>query len=49
MSHKESIALHTREDVAKHNTSQDIWIIIDDGIYDLTGFLGEHPGGEAGT
>lgn len=48
MPQQESIALHTKDDVAKHNTPQDIWIIIDNEIYDLTGFLGEHPGGEAG-
>ncbi|XP_030568721.1 probable cytochrome b5 isoform X2 [Drosophila novamexicana] len=33
-------------EVKKHNKPNDLWVIIEDKVYDLTKFLKEHPGGE---
>lgn len=34
------------EEVAKHHTATDCWIIYENLVYDVTGFLESHPGGE---
>tara|TARA_Y100000389_G_C17232754_1_gene399013 strand:+ start:169 stop:471 length:303 start_codon:yes stop_codon:yes gene_type:complete len=35
----------TKEDIRKHNTIDDCWVIINNKIYDVTNFIGDHPGG----
>ncbi|WPK27199.1 hypothetical protein PUMCH_004576 [Australozyma saopauloensis] len=37
----------TYDEVSAHNTKTDCWVIIHDKVYDVTSFLGEHPGGSA--
>ena len=32
--------LFTRDEVAKHKTAEDLWVIIDSSVYDLTAFAG---------
>ncbi|XVF33108.1 hypothetical protein REPUB_Repub17cG0140000 [Reevesia pubescens] len=34
------------EDLAKHNESNDCWLLISGKVYDVTPFLEEHPGGD---
>ncbi|XP_065343642.1 cytochrome b5 [Cloeon dipterum] len=38
--------LFTREEVSKNNDAKSTWLVIDNGVYDVTAFLNEHPGGE---
>ena len=37
----------TRDEVAKHNTDTDLWVIIDSRVYDLSKFIKFHPGGKS--
>ncbi|KAG5474035.1 hypothetical protein CUR178_04146 [Leishmania enriettii] len=38
----------TREEVAKHNTRESLWIIVGNSVLDITPLLGQHPGGDDG-
>ncbi|KAL4879204.1 FMN-dependent dehydrogenase-domain-containing protein [Aspergillus karnatakaensis] len=33
------------QDVTSHNTPDDCWVVIKNEVWDLTGFVNEHPGG----
>lgn len=40
-------ASYTIEEVKKHNKDNDLWIVVDGNVYDVTDFRKEHPGGDA--
>ncbi|KPI95305.1 PREDICTED: cytochrome b5-like [Papilio xuthus] len=43
---EQEIKLFTREELKCRNTREDAILIIHNGVYDVTKFLEEHPGGE---
>ncbi|XP_018783100.1 PREDICTED: cytochrome b5 [Bactrocera latifrons] len=40
------VKLYSREEISKHNSNKNTWMIIHNNVYDVTEFLNEHPGGE---
>ena len=40
------MAVFTEDEVSEHSTKDDLWLIIHGGVYDVTKYLTEHPGGE---
>lgn len=36
---------YTMEEIAKHNTKDDLWVVVKGVVMDLTNWLDEHPGG----
>ncbi|KAL2040263.1 hypothetical protein N7G274_007166 [Stereocaulon virgatum] len=36
----------SKDEVAGHKTKDDLWVLVDEDVYDLTKFQHEHPGGQ---
>ncbi|KAK4151089.1 FAD binding domain-containing protein [Chaetomidium leptoderma] len=36
---------YTMEEIAKHNTKEDLWVVVKGVVLDLTNWLDDHPGG----
>jgi len=43
----EGLPVYTLADVAKHSSPKDCWTTVNGNVYNLTPFVGKHPGGEA--
>lgn len=39
------LQIYSMEEIAKHNSEDDCWVIMYDKVLDVTKFLNEHPGG----
>ncbi|KID75472.1 Cytochrome b5 isoform A [Metarhizium brunneum] len=46
MESKETLAEYTLEDVAQYNTVDNLWVVIHGKVYDVSGYLDDHPGGK---
>lgn len=38
--------IYSSDEVSRHDTENSLWMVMHGGVYDLTKFLAEHPGGE---
>ncbi|RLU21702.1 hypothetical protein DMN91_006078 [Ooceraea biroi] len=38
--------VYTADEVARHDNINDLWVVMNRKVYDLTRFVKEHPGGE---
>ncbi|XP_043839326.1 cytochrome b5 type B [Dromiciops gliroides] len=41
----DGVTYYRLEEVAKRNSEKEMWLVIHGRVYDVTPFLGEHPGG----
>jgi len=41
----EGQTVFTRDEIARHNTKDDLWIIVDNKVYDITNYVDIHQGG----
>jgi len=44
--HPTPVEQYTIEEVCQHKVADDLWLIIDNLVYDLTEFVAIHPGGD---
>jgi len=42
-----AVKTYTMAEVSQHSTSTDCWLILSNGVYDVTPYISRHPGGNA--
>lgn len=42
---KDNIITLTLEEISKHNSANDCWLVINNNVYNVTSYLNQHPGG----
>lgn len=40
------LKVYQMDEISKHNTTDDLWIVYNGLVYDVSKFIDEHPGGE---
>ncbi|OAD72950.1 hypothetical protein PHYBLDRAFT_113126 [Phycomyces blakesleeanus NRRL 1555(-)] len=40
------VNIYTLKDVSKHNTKEDMWVVLHNKVYNVTAFVPAHPGSE---
>ncbi len=43
---QQATATYSIQDVAKHNSTSDCWLIVSGNVYNVTDFITQHPGGQ---
>eukprot|EP00241_Pyramimonas_parkeae_P010014 CAMPEP_0114242572 /NCGR_PEP_ID=MMETSP0058-20121206/10252_1 /TAXON_ID=36894 /ORGANISM="Pyramimonas parkeae, CCMP726" /LENGTH=129 /DNA_ID=CAMNT_0001355203 /DNA_START=42 /DNA_END=431 /DNA_ORIENTATION=- len=39
--------IFSKQEVSQHNSREDIWVILNNKVYDISSYVEEHPGGDA--
>ena len=47
MQHREDETIYTRAEIRKHKSRDDCWLIVENGVYDVSKYVAIHPGGDA--
>lgn len=46
MSESDELKAYSADEIAKHNTANDLWVVYNGRVYDVSHYIDEHPGGE---
>lgn len=46
MSDTESVKVYEFDEISKHTTHDDVWVVINGKVYNVSSYIDEHPGGE---
>lgn len=43
----EEARLISTQEISKHNSPEDCWLVIEDNVWDVSSYINDHPGGAA--